>query len=408
MKLEELSRYGVLTPPPSLPPRLPRGTELRTGLEEAPGSVVASHYGAEHRHGFHALRQVAGLSPNPFALVCRDPELAHLDFARTVFLDTETTGLGTGAGTYVFLVGAGYLEDGGFQVRQFFLRGPHREPALLEDLADFFDRFSAVVTFNGKTFDVPLLQNRFILHHRRPPFDTGLHVDLLHPARRLWKRRLESCALSSLEAHVLGVRRTGEDVPGYLIPQLYFQYLATGDGRLLDRVLYHNLHDVLSLASLGIHVGRTVADPHCGLVEHGVDYLSLARVYEAVGETDTALECYEEAVRRLPLGPDRQECLVLMARAQKRERRWEAVLHTWYQLADEGGAGALLARVELAKYFEHVERDYMQAMDHVQHALALTDRYGATVIDASRRDLDRRLSRLLNRAIRDRSWVRRL
>lgn len=417
MKLEQLSQYGVLQRPrvpederaparPFQPAPGKTGAALAVEHQAGPATELTTHFLRSHRHGLHHLRELVDMSGNSFALVCRDDELAYLDFSQTVFLDTETTGLGTGAGTYVFLVGAGFLQAGHFQIKQFFLRGPHHEERFLDELERFLSRFSAVVTFNGKAFDCPLLENRFVLHRRRPPFDTALHVDLLFPARRLWKRRLESCALSSLERHILGVGRTQEDVPGYLIPQLYFQYQLTGDGQLLEGVFYHNLQDVLSLATLAVHIDHLVSDPSCGLARDGIDLYSLARTYERAGATEKALGCYEQALALLPRGAHRQECLIRIALQQKRERRWDSVLQTWYQLLDEGGNGALLARVELAKYFEHVERDYLQAIDHVQHALGLTELYGESTVDASRRDLERRLSRLVNRSIRAHSWVR--
>jgi len=408
VKLEQLSHYGVVQPSrvPAAAPR-PAGRQRVEGeLRKAAGcEVVATHCEPDHRHGWYSPHGVAGLSGRHLSLICRDPELAYLETANAVFLDTETTGLGLGVGTYVFLVGAGYVHAGTFQVKQFFLAGPQTETSFLDELDAFLRQFSAIVTFNGKAFDWPLLENRFVLHRREPPLRDPLHVDLLHPARRLWKRRLESCALSSLEAHILGVERTEQDVPGYLIPQLYFDYLSGGDRRTLDPVFYHNLQDVLSLASLSMHIDRVVGDPHGGAVSHGADYASLGRAYERAGDLDRAMECYEEALHRLPAGAERRETLIGLAGLQKRERRWDGAHLCWQQLLDEGGEGALFARVELAKYAEHVERDFMQAIDHVQHALEMAEDRDTTLPGASRRDLEHRLGRLVNRAVRSRSWV---
>ena len=418
MKLDQVERYGIIRPlnqvrPPA--PQPPSATGFR--IEDVvPGEhlerdggvcfVVSEEFGERYTHGLHLLHDLGRVSWQHLALITRDPEIAYLDLAHTVFLDTETTGLGMGAGTYVFLVGAGYVRAGRFQVRQFFLTGPDQEKPFLDELSDFLSRFSSIVSFNGKAFDWPLLENRFHFHRRRPPFDDPLHVDLLYPARRLWKRRLESCALSSLEARILRVQRTEEDVPGYLIPQLYFQYVSTRDGRPLQRVFYHNLHDVLSLATLTVHIERILADPGCGLVEDGVDYLSLGKAYDAAGRSDQAVLCYEEALLRQLEKRDREECLIKLGGIQKRERRWETALQVWQRLLDEGGWAALLGRLELAKYYEHVERDYLQAIDQVQHALDSVDLFGGAWPETDRHSLEHRLSRLVNRAIRARSWTR--
>src|SRR5947209_17524695 len=141
-------------------------------------------------HGKHRFRDLAGVSATQFALLCNDPELAYVDLTGAVFLDTETTGLGMGAGTYVFLIGAGYIEGGSFRVRQFFLDTPGDEIVVLRELAAFLDRFSVLVTFNGKAFDWPLLESRYMYRFRRSLLKEPSHVDLLHPARRLWKSRL--------------------------------------------------------------------------------------------------------------------------------------------------------------------------------------------------------------------------
>jgi tetratricopeptide (TPR) repeat protein len=338
----------------------------------------------------------------------RDQEVAHLDLTRTVFLDTETTGLGTGAGTRVFLVGAGYLDGEGFTVRQFFLRSLGEESVFLAELAAFLGRFNAVVTFNGKAFDWPLLESRFVLlrgsRHTLPP--DPLHLDLLHPARRLWKTRLESCALTSLEAWILGVRRSEEDVPGYLIPSLYFAYLRTGDALQLRRVFYHNLHDILSLAALTVHIDRVLTDPFCGLVEQGTDFYCLGKAYERAGHGDSAAQCYQEALQRELTRDLRTDCLARLAGLHKRERRWEEALQSWDRLIDEGGEGCLAGLVERAKYYEHVERDVMQALEDVQQALNLLDLLDGPADEPLRRDLERRLSRLLTRAYRQRVWAR--
>ena len=168
--------------------------------------------------------------------------------ARLVYLDTETTGLAGGTGTCAFLIGVGIIEDRQFTVRQFFLRDYPEEKAALAALEEMLGECEGVVTFNGKAFDVPLLETRYALARMKSPFGKLVHLDLLHPARQLWKMRLESCKLTHLEEEILGIHREG-DVDGSEIPGIYFDYLRTGDARGLQPVFYHNALDIVTLAA---------------------------------------------------------------------------------------------------------------------------------------------------------------
>jgi tetratricopeptide (TPR) repeat protein len=229
---------------------------------------------------------------------------------------------------------------------------------------------------------------------------------LIHPARRLWKRRLESCALSSLEREILAVQRTGEDVPGYEIPYRYFLYQRSGDGKALAGVFYHNLLDILSLAALAVHVDLVLTDPFAGLVSSAVDFLSVAKIAERAEQPDMAIACYEEAIRLGLSGEMRVECLTRLGGVQKRLRFWDGALQTWELMVDAGGDLALLGLVEIAKYYEHVERDYLQAMEVVRQALALAEIRRESEVGDSLADLEHRLGRLLNRSMRSRGAAR--
>lgn len=412
MRLQDLHHYGVLDRP------APSVSGPSAGLQELLGGTIfdlpggncfyrETRYALTEYHGMHSLSLVRSLSGHRMGIVSKDAELSYADLSRAVFLDTETTGLGMGAGTYVFLVGAGFLDGDVFSVRQYFLAGPGHEASLLAALHSFLSTFPAIVTFNGKAFDWPLLESRFLRHRRRPPLDDPPHLDLIHPARRLWKKRLVSCALSSLEREVLAVRRTGEDVPGYEIPSRYFAYQRSGDANGLLGVFYHNLLDILSLATLAVHVDLVLSDPFAGLITAAVDFLSMGRVAERAEQPDVAAACFEEALR---LGLDveaRIECLTRLGAMQKRQRAWDAALQSWDQLVDEGGEAALLALIEMAKYYEHVERDYGPAQDAVRHALALSELQGSHEIEDRLADLEHRLGRLLARSSRPRGQSRR-
>jgi uncharacterized protein len=416
-KLQSLHRHLGLPATGSEPPReqaLARRRQYRleerlpgtsTGSSSGPLFVSETARGDDTIHGLHAFGGLRAVSGASLALIAKDAELEYADVSKAVFLDTETTGLGMGAGTYVFLVGAGYLDGNEFRVKQFFLTGPGHEITFLSELSDFLNRFTTIVTFNGKAFDLPLLENRYIRHRQPFPWVDPPHIDLLHPARRIWKRRLESCSLASLEAQILGLARSREDVPGWEIPSRYFRFQRTGDSRELEGVFYHNLQDILSLATLMVHVDRVLADPVCGLITNGLDFLSLGKAYARGGETDTALVCFHEALRRPMETVDRSDCLMRMATLQKRDRRWDAAVQIWETLIDQGGEPALYGRVELSKYYEHVERDCMAALEQVQAALRLAELYESSLPDASERDLYHRQSRLLTRSMKRGEWA---
>ncbi|MDO9349176.1 MAG: ribonuclease H-like domain-containing protein, partial [Anaerolineales bacterium] len=208
--------------------------------------VYENHYPLDYHHGVVPLCPPAPL--NTLAQWANDMRLADLPLEAFAFLDTETSGLSGGTGTYAFMVGAGRFEAGTFRLLQFFMRDPGEEPALLEALADFLAPAQALVTYNGKAFDAPLLVTRYSLHSIPIPFKDYSHVDLLPLARRLWRDRLPSRSLKYIEENVLGAPRNSQEVPGYEIPYIYFDYLRSGDARPLAGVFYHNAMDIVALA----------------------------------------------------------------------------------------------------------------------------------------------------------------
>lgn len=342
-----------------------------------PGRVLATALGpvfvAENRrpaaapHGGVPLAEALRLERRHLAALALDDGLSDLDLSRAVFLDTETTGLGLGTGTYVFLVGLGFFDGDDYVTRQYFLRDLGEEPAFLAALQADLERFEAVVTFNGKAFDLPLLENRFILSRRRPRLPDGRHLDLRHAAARLWRERLASCSLSSLEGGVLGFARDG-DVPGELIPLLYFDYLRSGDARVIEPVFIHNRADILSLTALTVKATAVVADPFGDAASDPADRFSVARLLERLGRLEDSLACYELALAAGPAPATREKTARHLARLYKRVGRLEQAVGVWRRLVDEPG-WTVHAHVELAKYYEHRARDYDQAIAVVQAAL---------------------------------------
>ncbi len=212
-----------------------------------------------------------------------------------LFLDTETTGLAGGTGTYVFLVGLAHFADGELVLRQHLLRDLGAEQAFVEHLKAELEPFRACASYNGKTFDLPLLRTRFVMAIRSELTVDDSHLDLLHPARRLWKDRFGSTTLRQLEESVLDDGRV-TDIPGALVPDAYFHYLRRGDERIIAPVLEHNARDVVSLVRIADRVARAVLDARAGRAPaHAPAAFALARVFDRTGERDAAHACYESA-----------------------------------------------------------------------------------------------------------------
>jgi uncharacterized protein YprB with RNaseH-like and TPR domain len=329
------------------------------------------------------------------ALYNSEERLHQVDFQDFLFLDTETTGL-SGAGTFAFMVGVAFFEKGSAEdalvVRQYFLRDHSDEPAMLMLLDNLLASKAGLVTFNGRSFDLPLLNSRFIMNRMPTSLMALPHVDLLLPSRRLWRRRLGSCALSALEQNLLGVARSTEDVPGWLIPGIYRDYLRTGDGRELRRVFYHNELDLLSMVTL---TGRVT-----GLIEDSdskrdpIDELSLGIWQAKLGLTSEAESSLRSALRQdLPLHFYRQGLQELGLLLKRTERREEAV-PIWQQAASTS-FDRVDAHIELAKHYEWQHRDLEAAIMWSHEALRLVERWGSTVRAAPVREhLTHRLSRL--------------
>ncbi len=338
--------------------------------------VAEETYPPDHLHGDMPLSAFLHLPPETVAQIARDPALAGVDLRRACFLDTETTGLSGGAGTMAFVVGLGYFDDAGFRLRQYFLRDPGDEPAMVEALAEHLPQFEALISFNGRGFDVPILENRFILARISPPTAGVPHLDLLHPARRLWHYRLPSCALSILEPEVLGVQREQDDVPGGIIPYLYRDYLRTGDAREMKRVLYHNAVDILSLVTLAARLCRAFADPWTETTLSGAEFYGLGRWYKADGRLAEAERAYRAALGT-GLAPDlRSKGLSALGYLLKRAGRRPEAFAYWQQLALET-RDDVLAHVELAKYFEWHVKALSLAAGWTRAALARVETWPA-------------------------------
>jgi uncharacterized protein YprB with RNaseH-like and TPR domain len=328
--------------------------------------VIDRRYESDRRHGqvFIEDCQISGAD----SLRVLDPSLAHVplcseapsSLGRTVFIDLETTGLSGGAGTVAFLVGCGYFDLGAFQVRQFLLTSYTAERALLAAVSDFFDDADLIVTYNGKTFDVPVMETRWMFHRMELPLEGVPHFDTLHAARRLWKDRIETtsveaagCRLSTLERALFDVRRVG-DVPGFEIPSRFFRFLRSGDPRPLEPVLDHGADGC----------------PDCGQA------LALGRVYERAGSLDRAEACYRRAATSD--APNvRGEGLYRLGLKCRRERRFMEAAEAWRAIlevtASLRGTHAIalrqFAQEALAIHHEHRDRNLETARELAIFAL---------------------------------------
>ncbi len=330
------------------------------------------------------------------AVIGRDGALAEVDLRRLAFLDTETTGLAGGAGTFAFLVGVGRFEpnEGLFTLKQYFLRDPAEEKAMLAALLEDLEASQGLVTFNGRQFDLPLLDSRLIMNfRRRPALSARPHLDLLPPARRLWRGRLESCSLGSLEAHALGIQRTEEDVPGAWIPGMYLEYLRTGDPRDMLRVIYHNAVDIVTMVSLASHLMETYSRPPAR-ARSPSESLALSRWRELEGQKEAAETGYLQALAGRLSDQERLRALARLSALLKRTRRRSQALSLWEEWASLDPADPEPA-VELAIYYEWEARDLERASEWTATALvALTYWEKGWRLEYAREALERRMGRL--------------
>jgi uncharacterized protein YprB with RNaseH-like and TPR domain len=363
------------------------GTEVETPLGKHWESET--HHPAHRYHGSASVGELASLPPDLFRQISNG-EVRDAGPAEWAFLDTETTGLTGGSGTFAFLIGVGRITADGFRIRQFFLREPGEEPSVLASLAAHLEPFRVLVTYNGKAYDQPLLETRYRLVRARPPFARMDHLDLLYTARRLWKLRLESCRLVEIESRILGIERQ-DDVPGSLIPSLYFDYLHTGRAARLASVFSHNASDILTLACLCGIAPRAFApgrEATAGL--HGAEIAGVARWCRQMGDYARALELFRAAIAR-GLGDDLLfRTLWDAAALEKKLGQTSAAVQTWKELAGFKNPFRTQALEELAKHYEHREADPAAALEFTRAALALDS---APALARRRERLEKKLAK---------------
>jgi len=320
------------------------------------------------RHGKRNICETLNLDMHAAGLLAGDNTLSNCRCEEGLFLDTETTGLSGGTGTLAFLIGLGWFEEGAFHIRQIFARDFSEERAALFYLAQIAAQKNFLVTFNGKAFDVNLLNARFILNRLKSDMASLPHLDLLHPSRRILGHRLENSRLGTLETEVLGVFREG-DIPGWEIPQRYFDWLKNRDGRLLEAIFEHNKLDVISMATLTAHLTEILCAKQELQNSHADDYLAAARLLfkrRDTGRAGKILDVFNGNPAGSELSAISKKELASLC---KRTGRWEEATQIWQELLTITPVD-FSAVSEMAKWLEHRARDYHAAKILVEGALS--------------------------------------
>lgn len=310
-----------------------------------------------------------------------------------LFIDTETTGLMGGTGTVAFLIGVGYFKDNDFFIEQYLMRDYDEENAMLNDIKKLLLSFDIIVSFNGKSFDLPLIQTRLILNRLKMP-DFNLHVDLLHSARRIWSF-LDSCSLKSLENNVLNFKRI-DDIEGYLIPSIFFRFIEVKDLELLKPVLEHNSYDILSLVTLFTHLKEIHLGKHKKLNSH--EFFHMGRIKEKQKEFENCIKYLKKAVETAQENDIKYRAYKKLSWQYKRINQYEKAVEIWQKMIKERGA-VIFPYVEMAKYLEHKQKDYKKALYYTEEAEKLLDKNKMNTKNhkCNAEKIEHRRSRLLKR-----------
>ncbi len=327
--------------------------ELLQGEYVSDGLIVVDRrFPLDSRHGKRTLGPGTQVRPPG------TDKTFHVE--QCVFMDTETTGLSGGTGTLAFLLGLAYIEAETLHIRQLFLTGFGGEAALLQAATEWMGNRTHLVTFNGKSFDAPLMATRYRLARQSNPFTDMDHIDLFHPTRRAFSTCWPDCRLQTAEKRLLGFFRV-DDLPSWEVPDVWFAFMRQGRTDRVDDILAHNRWDILSLVTLLPSLAETYIDP----APNGADVVAIARYYRQRGEEETALTHLQAQQQHLS-----EQGLLELARIYRKHQDWQPAVSIWEHLAKRKSLEAL---ERLAKYYEHVRRDYQAALD-CTHRLKSLDR----------------------------------
>jgi uncharacterized protein YprB with RNaseH-like and TPR domain len=333
-------------------------------VEREPLQFTENPYNLETRYGKITISSGLQISGDLLACLSKDDTFRTLDLSTSLFIDLETTGLSGGTGTIPFNVGMGYYKDDKFWVAQYFLGDLAEEERMIQEMAQFFTdmNFQSLVTYNGKNFDIPLLETRFILHRQPFPLSDLPHLDFMYPARNLWKHKYDNCRLSHLAHEVVQTGRT-EDIPSSEVPWRYFQYLQTGNYDLIEPILYHNQEDILSLLGVVIAGASIFNEEGEECMSDAMDFFGAGNVMEKIGDTEKSVQFFEKA-----LDGNLTDDVTTLAKMKlsyhfKRNQEWDKAVTIWREITslEDISAGQLFSFRELAMYLEHKEKNYEEA-----------------------------------------------
>lgn len=347
--------------------------------------LIRTLYPFGHFFGREELGETDGSRSFPRAAFSAGHEHGEVPGSSMLFLDTETTGLG-GAGVVPFLVGCGTLTSEGFEVRQYLLPDYPDEAAMLERIMQEITDRPVIVSYNGTAFDMSLLRDRMIVNRVAREIETEGHFDLLHSARRLFKRRLGDCSLTNVERELFDFHRY-DDIPGYLIPSVYFAWVSEENLDLMPSVLEHNRLDILALYFLVEKIARAF-ETEGETLHETEDVYSLSRVFSRRKDNDRVLDLCRK-IEDNTEGELSDEILLFHSYALKRAGQWEQACVIWEKLSDRDSREGYQANVELAKFFEHRGKDAQTALRYATRA-----RKSCPDLETHRRLLEKRLKRL--------------
>jgi len=318
----------------------------------------------DFEHGV-ALKEFLKLKSTDFVFAGKNSDLAQMEPDKILFIDTETTGLAGGTGTYVFMVGVGFFEDNEFLVQQYFMRDYGEENALLQAISQVLQGKTGLISYNGKSYDVPTLHTRCVLNRNPISWENYKHLDLLHASRRLWRKSINSCTLQNVEQNILGFRREG-DIPGWEIPSLYFDFLRNRDYKPLLPVFKHNVMDILSMVTITVNICRAFTG-YEKLQHDRYDLIGIIKTFEELGKHQKAAHACEVFLEYETL-PELIQIMLKNAALLKKMHRLDEAEHVWHRVIDKAKSFNPVPYTELAKYYEHKLRDINKALEIVERA----------------------------------------